>query len=110
MHRRQQRQRQRQHYRDRYEILRNILFIVANTQPLYRNYMNKMRLAYAVGLTHPQMVEYLGQLLNCGLLIKMEFKPFYSYYEISERGRRCLQLFDELEGDLKPNIDVVQGP
>lgn len=72
MHRRQQRQRQRQHYRDRYEILRNILFIVANTQ--------------------------------------MEFKPFYFYYEISERGRRCLQLFDELEGDLKPNIDVGQGP
>lgn len=70
MHRRQQRQRQRQHYRDRYEILRNILFIVANTQPLYRNYMNKMRLAYVVGLTHSQMVEYLGQLLNCGLLIR----------------------------------------
>ena len=56
------------------------------------------------------MVEYLGQSLNCGLLIKMEFKPFYSYYEISERGRRCLQLFDELDGDLKPNIDVGQGP
>ena len=105
MHRRQQRQRQRQHYHDRYEILS----LVANTQQLYRNYMNKMRLAYAVGLTHPQMVEYLGQLLNCGLLIKMEFEPFYSYL-ISERGRRCLQLFDELEGDLKPNIDVGQGP
>ena len=50
----EQRQRQRQHYRDRYKILRNILFIVANTQPLYRNYMNKMRLAYAEGLTHPK--------------------------------------------------------
>jgi predicted transcriptional regulator len=106
MHRRQQRQRQRQHYRDRYEILRNILFIVDNTQPLYRIYINKMRLAHAVGLTHPEMVDHLGQLLNSGLLIKMEFKPFYSYYEISERGRRCLQLFDELEGDLKPNIDI----
>ena len=104
----QQRQRQRLHYRERYEILRNILFIVDNTQPLYRNYMNKMRLAYAVGLTHPQMVDYLGQLLNSGLLIKMEFKPFS--YEISERERRCLQLFDELEGDLKPNIDVGQVP
>lgn len=77
-------------------------------QPLYRNYKNKMRIDYAVALTHSQIVDYLGQLLNCGLLVKMEFKPFYSYYEISERGRRCLQLFDELEDDLKPDIEVGQ--
>ena len=79
-----------QRQRDRYDILRNILDIVDKTQPPYRNYMNKMRIAYTVGLTHPQMVDYLG-----------EFKPFYSYYEITERGRRCLQLFDELEKPFK---------
>ena len=90
-------------YRDRYDILRNVLYIVANTQLLYRNYMNKMRIAYGASLTHLQVVDYLGQLLASGLLVKMEFMPFYSYYDITERGRRCLELFDELEDDMRPS-------
>ena len=93
-------QKQQQH-RDRYDILRNILGIVSNTRPLYRNYMNKTRIGYTAGLTHIQTVEYLGQLVDLGLLVKTEFKPFYSYYEITEKGRRCLQLFNELDDYLK---------
>lgn len=93
-------QKQQQH-RDRYDILRNILGIVSNTRPLYRNYMNKTRIGYTAGLTHIQTVEYLGQLVDLGLFVKTEFKPFFSYYEITEKGRRCLELFNELDDDLK---------
>ena len=28
---------------------------------------------------------------------RMEFQPFYLYYEVTKRGRRYLQLLDELE-------------
>ena len=91
-------QKQQQH-RDRYDIIRNILGIVSNTRPLYLNYMNKTRIGYTAGLTHIQTVEYLGQLVDLGLLVKTG--PFYSYYEITEKGRRCLQLFNELDDDLK---------
>ena len=90
-------------YRDRYDILRNVLYIVANTQAalsqLYEQDENRLR----ASLTHLQVVDYLGQLLASGLLVKMEFKPFYSYYEITKRGRRCLELFDELEDDMRPS-------
>ena len=95
-------QKQKRHYRDRYDILRNILEIVSNTQPLYRNQMNQTRLGYAAGLNYPQTVEYLGRLVGSGLLIMTEIKPFFPYYEITEKGRRCLQLFGELEDDLRP--------
>jgi predicted transcriptional regulator len=93
-------QKQQQH-RDRYDILRNILTIVGNTRPLYRNHTNKTRIGYTAGLTHTQTVEYLGMLLDSGLLVMTEFKPFFSYYEITERGRRCLQLLDDLEDDMR---------
>ena len=63
--------------------------------------MNKTRIGYTAGLTPIQTVEYLGQLIDLGLLVKTEFKPFYSYYEITEKGRRCLELFNELDDDLK---------
>ena len=94
-------QKQQQH-RDRYDILRNILTIVDNTRPLYRNQMNKTRIGYTAGLTHARTVEYIKQLIDLELLVRMEFKPFFAYYEITERGRRCLQLFDEMEDDLRP--------
>ena len=95
-------QKQQRHYRDRYDILRNILVVVNNTRPLYRNYMNQTRLGYAARLNYPQTVEYLGQLVDLGFLSKREFRPFFSSYEITDRGRRCLQLFGELEDDVRP--------
>jgi predicted transcriptional regulator len=88
--------------RDRYDIVRNILTIISNTRPLYRNQMNKTRIGYAAGLTHTQTVEYLKALINLGLINKMEFQPFFSYHEITERGRRCLQLLADSEDDLRP--------
>jgi predicted transcriptional regulator len=87
--------------RDRYDIVKDILEIAFDTEPLYRNHMNQTRIGYKAGLTHPQTVRYLRLLIDLDLLILTDFKPF-SYYEITKKGRRCLQLFGELEDDLKP--------
>ena len=51
------------------------------------------------------LVEYvwiLDELLDRGLIIETEtdFKP-HPYYEITERGPRCLELFGELDDDLR---------
>ena len=37
-------------------------------------------------------------LLDLGLLL---VKPFFSYYEITERGRLSLGLLDDLEDDMR---------
>jgi DNA-binding HxlR family transcriptional regulator len=42
----------------------------------------------SIDISESNIYARLGQLLASGLLVKMEFKPFYSYYEITERGRR----------------------
>jgi predicted transcriptional regulator len=86
--------------RDRYDIIKDILEIVYDTEPLYRNQMNQTRIGYEAGLTHPQTIKYLRVLVDGGLLVLTEFKPF-PFYEITKKGRRCLQLFGEIEDDLK---------
>lgn len=87
--------------RDKYDIVKDILEIVYDTEPLYRNQMNQTRIGYKANLTHPQTVKYLRKLVDLGLLVSTDIKPF-SYYEITKKGRRCLQLFGELEDDLRP--------
>lgn len=87
--------------RDRYDIVKDVLEIVYDTEPLYRNQMNQTRIGYEANLTHPQTVKYLGMLVDRGLLVLADFKP-YSYYEITKKGSRSLQLFGELEDDLRP--------
>ena len=87
--------------RDRYDLVKDILEIVYDTPPLYRNHMNQTRVGHEVNLTHPQTVRYLWMLVNLGLLILADFKPF-AYYEITRKGRRCLQILGELEDDLRP--------
>ena len=94
-------------YRDRLDIVRNLLEGVNNNndddiKPLDRNYMSKTRLGFTASLTHTQTTAYLDELLDRGLIVETEthFKP-HPYYEITERGRRCLELFNELDDDLK---------
>lgn len=96
-------------YRDRLDIVRNLLEGVNNNdddydiRPLDKNYISKTRLGFTASLTHAQTTTYLDELLDRRLIIETEtdFKP-HPYYEITERGRRCLQLFDELEDELRP--------
>jgi predicted transcriptional regulator len=87
--------------RDKYDIVKDILEIVYDTSSLYRNQMNQTRVGYEANLTHPQTVKYLRMLINLGLLVLTDFKPF-AYYEITRKGRRCLQILGELEDDLRP--------
>ncbi|MPZ06002.1 MAG: hypothetical protein GEU26_06210 [Nitrososphaeraceae archaeon] len=88
--------------RDRHDIIKDILEIVFDAKPLHRNQMNQTRVGYEANLTHPQTVRYLRLLVDLQLLILTDFKPF-AYYEITRKGRRCLQLFGELEDDLRPS-------
>jgi predicted transcriptional regulator len=86
--------------RDQHDILKDILRIVCDVRPLYRNQMNQTRIGYEVGLTHPQTVKYLQILVNLRLLVMSNVKPF-PYYEITKKGRRCLQLFSDMDDDLR---------
>jgi predicted transcriptional regulator len=91
----------RQHQRDRYDIVNDILSIVSNTQPIYRSQRHQTSIGYAANLTHPQTVKYLKGLIDEGLLVLTDSKP-YPYYEITSKGQRCLQLFAQMEDDLRP--------
>lgn len=87
--------------RDTYDIVKDILEIVYDTEPLYRNQMNQTRIGHEANLTHPQTVKYLRMLVDLGLIVLTDFKPFL-YYELTQKGRRCLQLCGEIEDELKP--------
>ena len=89
--------------RNKYDIVKDTLEIVYDAKPLYHNRMIQTRIGYEANLTHPQTVKYLTLLVKLELLILTDFKPC-SYYEITSKGRRCLQLFGEIEDDLKPVI------
>ncbi|HZD35226.1 MAG TPA: winged helix-turn-helix domain-containing protein [Nitrososphaeraceae archaeon] len=89
--------------RDSYDIIKSVLSIVASAKPLYRNQMNQTRIGYEANLTHPQTVKYLRTLVDLELLVSIKFETF-SYYELTRKGRRCLQLFCEVENDLKPSV------
>jgi predicted transcriptional regulator len=88
--------------RDRYDILRSILEIIynGNVEPRFRNNMNKTRVGRLAGLTFFQTTKYLKVLVGIGLLATIDYRP-HSYYEITEKGYRCLELFSEIDADLK---------
>jgi predicted transcriptional regulator len=77
--------------RDRFDIIKDILEIVYDTEPLYRNQMNQTRIGYEVGLTHPQTVKYLKMLVRQGLLVLRPFKPV-PFYEITNKGPKTCSL------------------
>jgi predicted transcriptional regulator len=89
--------------RDRYDIVKDILEIVYDTELLYRNQMNLTWIGYNANLTHSLTVKYVRELVELGLLVLTDFEPF-SYYEIKSKGRRCLQLFGKIEDDLHPSV------
>jgi predicted transcriptional regulator len=93
--------------RDRHDIIHDILQLVSNTQPIYRSQRHQTSIGYATNLTHPQTVKYLKRLVDEGLLVLTDSKPF-AYYEITEKGRRCLQIYNELREDMQPtNPDLA---
>ncbi len=89
--------------RDHHDIVKDILEIVYSTKPLFKTRLSQTSIGHDAKLTHPQTVEYLKSLVGIGLLILTELRP-YRYYELTKKGRRCLQLFNELEDDLRPVV------
>jgi predicted transcriptional regulator len=87
--------------RDRHDIIHDILQLVSNTQPIYRSQRHQTSIGYAANLTHPQTVKYLKRLVDERLLVLIDSKPF-QYYEITDKGRRCLQIYNELHEDMQP--------
>ena len=69
--------------------------------------MSKTRLGFTASLTLTQTTTYLDGLLDWGLIVETEtdFKP-HCYYQITERGRRCLEIFGELDDDLRATIST----
>jgi predicted transcriptional regulator len=88
--------------RDRYDIFRSILEVIynGNVEPRFRNYMNKTRIGRLAGLTFFQTTKYLKELVGVELIETIDLRP-HTYYEITEKGRRCLELFSEIYAELK---------
>jgi predicted transcriptional regulator len=56
---------------------------------------------FAGNMAHPQTVRYLKGLIDEGLFILTKSRPG-SYYEITPRDQRCLQIFAEMEDNMRP--------
>jgi predicted transcriptional regulator len=89
--------------RDHHDIVMDILDIVYTTQPLFITRRSQTSIGQEAKLTHPQTVKYLEGLVDIGLLTFTESRP-YRYYELTKKGRRCLQLFTELGEYLRPVV------
>ena len=89
-------------HRSRYEITNDILHILGKYPAIRRRH--KTGIGYAARLTHEFTVRYLRGLANEGLLRISQDTGIYPYYEITSKGLRYLQLFEEIQEDLKPDI------
>jgi len=75
-------------YRGRLEIIRDILLVVKN-----RKKTKKTRVMYGANLSYKLLTEYLGVILSAGLL---EYDG-ESYYTITDRGKKFLELCQDYE-------------
>ena len=89
--------RHREASRDYYKIVKDMLQIVTS-----KYCCNKTEIAYGAGLTHSQQKRYMAILVDRGLILLSSGENSPKVYEISDLGRRYLQLFAELEDDLRP--------
>jgi len=74
-------------YRSRSEIISNILRVVASSKA------TKTRLMYGAQLSYTQIEEYMGFILQQGLINQV---PETNLYQLSEKGMQYLNLSDEL--------------
>jgi predicted transcriptional regulator len=89
----------RQLHRDHYEIVKQIL------QNVYTDAggCRPSELAYGCELTWQQFRNYRDLLISRELLIPSE-KGSIQRYEITPKGEHYLQLFAEIEDDLRPSV------
>jgi len=84
-------------YRSRGEIVSNILRVVASSKA------TKTRLMYGAYLSYTQLEEYLGYVLQQGLVSHV---PETNLYQLSERGMQYLNLSDEMSQMVAPILKV----
>lgn len=94
----------RQPHREKYEIAKDVLslLLVSNSKSVISRRSAKTSIGDAAGLSHRMTVKYLRSLADQDLLHISQDSGPYANYEITEKGLRYLQLFGELEDDLRP--------
>jgi predicted transcriptional regulator len=80
-------------YRSRGEILSNILRVVAS------NKATKTRLMYGAYLSYTQIEEYMGFILQQGLISQVSDT---NLYQLTEKGMQYLNLSDEMSQLVAP--------
>ena len=93
----------KQPHRDHYEIIKQILQTVYTKAGGCKSF----ELAYLCQLTWPQFIQYRDLLISNKLLIPSNTEPTQRY-EITPKGQRFLQLFQEIEDDLQPEAITQQ--
>jgi predicted transcriptional regulator len=65
-----------------------------------------LHIEYGARLTYRQAVGYLVLLVEYGFLLKKKMKSRpYQYYEITDKGRHYLQVYSEIEDNLRPVVN-----
>jgi predicted transcriptional regulator len=93
----------RQPYRDRYKIARDILSLLpsSNSKSASLRRSVKTSIGDFACLSQGMTTNYFRLMVKQDLLRYSEGAGPYSTYEITERGLRYLQLFAEIEDDLR---------
>jgi len=84
-------------HRENYEIVNDILQFVAS-----KYNCNRAEVTFAASLTYGQQKRYMGFLTHKGLILISSESDYSKGYEISQLGRKYLQVFAEIEDDLSP--------
>jgi predicted transcriptional regulator len=93
-------------YRNSHEIIKQMLQIVDSKGG--GNGSKALEIAYTCGLTWNQFKFYRDLLLKRELVyILSSNNNEVQHYKISDSGKRYLQLFAEIEDDLKPLVKSV---
>jgi predicted transcriptional regulator len=87
-------------YRSKFEIVNDILRTVLESPAIKRRH--RTTIGYATNLAHWLTVKYLKILVDQDLLRISHGNEAYGYYEITPKGIRFLEVFAEIEDDLRP--------
>lgn len=80
-----------------YEIVKDILQFISSKYDC-----KTAEITSGASLTYFQQKRYLGLLTDNGLILISSESDYCEGYEISDSGRRYLQVFAEIEDDLRP--------
>ena len=99
--------RRREPHRGEYEIINEILKIVSysdSTSSPDRKRCKPIDIVYGCCLTWHQFQLYRNQLMRLNLINSIQTDG-HQFYEITEKGLKYLQLFSELQAEMKPLVD-----